>query len=291
MKPIVIPENFNYIGVFITFRCRYDCSYCINKFSAFKKRKEMEWTDLVKGLNRITSRPDLPITIQGGEPTEHKYFYDIIASIKPELDVDLLTNLNVDVEKFEARIPKERFKLYDRKLPYANIRVSYHYDKEMFWTLCYKVKTLMEYGRSIGIWEVEHPRRGDHCKSRQRMAKMFGIDYRLKEYLGIWNEKLYGTYRYPEAVGRKATSQTTCRTSELLIDPAGSIYRCHTDLYAGKNQIGHILDPEPPRLGIWRECSSYGNCSPCDIKTKFNRFQQEGHCAVEINTPTTSGTV
>ena len=30
---IQIGDGFNYIGVFLTFRCNYRCSYCINKHS------------------------------------------------------------------------------------------------------------------------------------------------------------------------------------------------------------------------------------------------------------------
>ena len=74
-----------------------------------------------------------------------------------------------------------------------------------------------------------------------------------------------------------------CRTTEFLIDPAGFIFRCHSDLYANRFPIGHILDPELPKLlGQWVACPVFGKCNACDIKVKFNRFQEHGHSSVEI---------
>jgi len=32
----------------------------------------------------------------------------------------------------------------------------------------------------------------------------------------------------------------------------------------------------------YRDCKFYGDCNPCDIKVKTNRFQQSGHTSVDI---------
>jgi len=32
----------------------------------------------------------------------------------------------------------------------------------------------------------------------------------------------------------------------------------------------------------YRECYFYGDCNPCDVKIKTNRFQQYGHTSVDI---------
>ena len=76
-----------------------------------------------------------------------------------------------------------------------------------------------------------------------------------------------------------------CRTTELLIDSEGSIFRCHADLYSGKNKIGSFLDPEFEIEDEFRDCSDFGHCNPCDVKVKTNRFQQYGHTSVEIEMP------
>ncbi|MFH1245008.1 MAG: radical SAM protein, partial [Candidatus Omnitrophota bacterium] len=91
MKEIQIPLSYNYIGVFLTFDCNLRCSYCINHFNKnLKRRERISGEEWVRYLNRIKSRPDLPVTLQGGEPTLHPGLIHIINNIKPELNIDLL---------------------------------------------------------------------------------------------------------------------------------------------------------------------------------------------------------
>jgi hypothetical protein len=115
-----------------------------------------------------------------------------------------------------------------------------------------------------------------------------GIDFRLKHFLGFHDNKLYGEYVYPDAVSRLGETTETdqkearCRTTELLIAPDGLVYNCHHDLYTKYNPIGNI-DGEDFRVeGEYRTCRRFGYCNPCDIKIKFNRFQEWGHCSVKI---------
>jgi hypothetical protein len=63
---------------------------------------------------------------------------------------------------------------------------------------------------------------------------------------------------------------------------AGSIYRCHSDLYEGRAPVGNILDPAFQIQEVFRLCDYFGHCNPCDVKLKTNRFQQFGHTSVEI---------
>ena len=71
----------------------------------------------------------------------------------------------------------------------------------------------------------------------------------------------------------------------LIIGPDGHVFRCHADLYEGREAIGHLLDKEVPLPGEFRECGFFGFCNPCDIKVKTNRFQEFGHTSVEIRQP------
>lgn len=282
MKPIILPSNFNYIAAFLTFSCQLRCSYCINHHGGdLVKGRKMSKKDWINGLNRIQTRADLPITIQGGEPTVYKYFYEVIAGVKSELPIDLLTNLEVDIERFRNCIPPDRLR---RTSPYASIRVSYHHGQSDFKSLTTRVKYLSDLGYHIGIWEVDCPDYHNEVIVRQQIAHSLGIDYRLKEFLGPWKGVNYGTMRYDDAVNSPQLRCCLCRTSELLIDPSGHIFRCHSDLYANRSPIGHLLDPEPElwKLGGWRECSVMGKCNSCDIKLKTDRFQNYGHSSVEI---------
>jgi len=281
LKPIVLPDNFNYIAAFLSFACTLRCSYCINHQGGnLVKKRWMSGEDWIRGLNRIVPRADLPITLQGGEPTVHKHFYDIVGGIDPKHPLDVLTNLEIDPDELMRRIPPGRIK---RPSPYASIRVSYHKGQQDFLLLFKKVRYLLDHGYSVGVWVVDHPEYRDHTRMVREVAMDMGIDFRLKEFLGPYHGRDYGTMRYPEAVNAQQVRHCDCRTTEFLIDPAGSIFRCHSDLYANRFPIGHILDPELPKLlGQWAACDVFGKCNSCDIKVKFNRFQEHGHSSVEI---------
>ena len=281
LKPIYLSEDFNYIAVFLSFACMLRCTYCINHHGGdLVKKRWMSGEDWVRGLNRIVPRADLPITVQGGEPTVHKHFYELINGIDKRHPIDLLTNLEIDPDEFMRRIPPERMK---RPSPYASIRVSYHKGQHDPIVLLKRVRYLLDHGYSLGVWVVDHPEYHEHTMEIGKIAKDMGIDFRLKEFLGPHNGRNYGTMRYPDAVNAQELRHCECKTSEFLIDPAGSIFRCHSDLYANRFPIGHILDGEPPKLlGQWAPCPVYGKCNSCDIKVKFNRFQEHGHSSVEI---------
>jgi len=281
LKPITLPGPFNYIAVFLSFACMLRCGYCINHHGGdLVKKRWMPGENWVRGLNRIAARADLALTLQGGEPTVHKHFYEIIAGIKSEHPIDLLTNLEIDPDEFMRRIPARRMK---RDVPYASIRVSFHRGQQDEDVLLKRVKYLQDHGYSIGVWVVDHPEYMAETREVQKKAQDMGIDLRLKEFLGPHNGVNYGTMRYPEAVNAPQVRSCECRTTELLIDPSGYIFRCHSDLYANRFPIGHILDAEPPKLlGAWIPCAVYGKCNSCDIKVKNNRFQQYGHSSVEV---------
>ena len=282
VKPIILSDNFNYIAAFLSFACMLRCSYCINHHGGdLVKKRWMNGEDWVRGLNRLrTKNGDIPITLQGGEPTVHKNFYQIIQGLRPDLPIDLLTNLEVDPDVFMKEIPSDRIK---RDALYASIRVSYHRGQQEALPLLKRVRLFLDKGYHIGVWAVDHPEYMEETRQVQKQAEEMGIDFRLKEFLGPYNGHNYGTMRYPESVNAKMIRHCDCRTTEFLIDPGGSIFRCHSDLYANRFAIGHILDPEPPNLlGEWMPCAVYGKCNSCDIKVKNNRFQEYGHSSVEI---------
>jgi MoaA/NifB/PqqE/SkfB family radical SAM enzyme len=280
LKPIKIPEEYNYIACFLTLACNLKCSFCINYFGTLgPAQKHISGPQWVQGLNRITSRDDLPITLQGGEPSLHKDFIYILNNLKPELKIDILTNLQFDADEFIRRVDPERIK---RKSPYASIRVSYHPEVMELEPLVKNVLKFQDAGFSIGIWGVMHPVQADEILKAQERCKSLGIDFRTKEFLGEYNGRLYGTYRYEGACEKLSTKRVLCRTTELLLGSDGSIYRCHSDLYEGRAPVGNILDPAFQIQEVFRICDYFGHCNPCDVKLKTNRFQQFGHTSVEI---------
>ena len=276
---IILPKHYNYIGAFLTFRCNMNCSYCINKYGALQNCKEMSGKDWKEAFSRIPSTPDLPITLQGGEPTLHEDFYDIVNTPS---HLDLVTNGTFELSDFLEYTTAETFR---SNAPYAGIRFSLHEATSPI-ALATKAWMLQLSYYSVGIWYLDHP--AENMKHDpivlKRACQTYNIDVRGKEFLGLWNGRMYGTYKYPEALCLDCgkNQEVFCKPSELLIAPDGQVYRCHRDLYAGENTIGHILDDGFTPFIMASPCSNYGQCNPCDIKEKFNRFQQTGHCSVEI---------
>ncbi len=280
LKPVRIPLNYNYIAVFLTFACNLRCNYCINNFEpGLIKRKTISGKDWVKGLNRIISREHLPITLQGGEPSQHRDSLYIINNLDGKLNIDILTNLQFDVEEFIKRVRADRIK---REAPYASIRVSYHPQQMDLDETIKKTLKMLEADFSIGIWGVMHPTYERIILEAQSRCQKLGIDFRIKEFLGEYNGRLYGTYKYAGACDKEFRKKVQCRTTELLIDSQGDVFHCHADLYKGINKIGNILDFDFQIEDKFRACSNFGYCNPCDIKVKTDRFQQYGHTSVEV---------
>ena len=280
LKAIKIPDHYNYIAAFLTLACNLNCSYCINRYGSdgfVKKRLTgQEW---VRGLNRIISRDDLPLTLQGGEPSLHKDFIYLINNLKPELHIDILTNLQFDIEEFTRKVDPKRLK---RDAPYASIRVSYHPEQMDLAPLVEKVLRMQDAGFSIGIWGVLHPSQEDIVRKAQEDCKARGIDFRFKEFLGEYEGVMYGTFKYEGACAKTFEETVLCKTTELIMGSDGSVYKCHSDLYEGREPVGNIIDPAFELEDIYRVCNAFGRCNPCDIKVKTNRFQQFGHTSVDI---------
>lgn len=285
LSPLALPASHNYVAAFLTLACNLRCSYCINLHeepSLGRRRiltRLLDAEQWIRALDRIPTRADRPITLQGGEPTVHKGFYDVVAGVRSGTKFDLLTNMQFDSEEFVRRVPLDRFQ---REAPYAPIRVSYHPGQNHLPELVQKAQHLQEHGFRVGIYGVLHPQHRDEILRHQEAALRQGIDFRVKEFLGIESGEVFGTYRYPEAITRQASRHCLCRTTELLISPAGYVYRCHSDLYEARPPVGHLLDPDFQVREAFLPCLEFGHCNPCDVKVKTDRHQQFGHTSVEI---------
>lgn len=285
LPELELPETTNYVAVFITLACNLDCSYCINlheDFSHGRRRiitRHLSAEDWIRALDRIPSRPSLPITLQGGEPTVYKPFYDIVSGVREGTHFDLLTNMFFDEDEFIRRVPVERF---SREAPYAPIRVSYHPGQNDMPELIRKARKLGDAGFRVGIYGVLHPDQRDEILRWQEKALALGIDFRTKEFLGVDDGEVHGTYAYDGAIDKQFNKFCHCKTTELLIAPSGYVFRCHSDLYETRSPVGHLLDPGFRFEQGFLPCFVFGHCNPCDVKVKTNRYQQFGHTSVEV---------
>lgn len=283
LTPEVLPARFNYVGVFLTLDCNKSCFYCINTVGKSRVRPwkgtfGLTGAEWVEGLNRLRLPDDLPVSLQGGEPSLHPDFLDIILGLRDDLHIDILTNLSFDVRRFVKTVPADRLR---RRAPYASIRVSYHPTQCRLDDLLSSVRLLIDAGFPVGVYVIDHPAHADANRRAYEECAKLAIDIRTKEFLGSHRGRILGTYRYADAMTGELRA-VRCRPSELLIDPNGDVYRCHADLYARRNPRGHILDADLRLSDAFAPCDAFGSCHPCDVKIKTNRFQEFGHTSVEI---------
>lgn len=281
MKKILIPSSYRYVGVFLTLSCNLSCSYCINHLVGLKAgRKLLDAGEWGRALSRLEfTGPKLPLSLQGGEPTIHKHFYEIIKNIPDEFEIDLLTNIQFDPKTFAKNINKNRI---NRDAPYAPIRVSYHPETMDFTETKNKVKEMMELGFRVGLYTVAHPEALEEIERIKVICETEKIDFRTKEFLGVHEGKRFGHYRWDDACFVSERKNCLCKTTELLIDPFADVYRCHHDLYNKISSVGNLLDEDFEIHDEYRSCAFFGNCNPCDVKVKNNYLQEFGHTSVDI---------
>lgn len=339
LPTLQLPDSLNYIGIFLTLECNLNCSYCINDpeqsgrreslfpIQAKSLRRNLTPAQWIEALKRIPFRPDLPITLQGGEPTLYfggKGLGMILSGT--EHYFDLLTNLAQKPEVFARNLNGQQRKL-QRDAPYPSIRVSYHAEEmnrvwqgQGFAELVNRCEALRNHGfrvspikaeSDVGIYMVAHPQ--NQVTSEMETTFAGRVPFETKEFLGVYEGKLYGHYLYPHSTDlisrgiHPRTLSCECRTSELLLDPLGFVWGCHYYLYESWGQggpirefqalaetgfrfgahgaqifsgrditpVGHMLDPDftLADLDVFRPCHHYGRCIGCDTKIKNDRFQ------------------
>lgn len=279
-RTVMLPESYNYIGVFLTFRCPYHCSYCINRFDHHDPRSaELSGREWVEFFNRLDTR-GVPITMQGGEPGCHPDFVEIVARTIVRHPVDILTNLEFNLERFVDRVSPARM---NRVAPYAPIRVSYHPEQFAFEDILRRVLFLQGKGFRVGLYGVLHPAHLAAVNHAAAVCADMGVDFRTKPFLGWHGDVLYGDYANDGVATPDGKMRLCeCAPTELLVAPDGSIHRCHSFLYAGLRPLAHLRDPDLRLTGEHLACNRFGDCNPCDVKIKNDRFQQFGHVAARI---------
>jgi hypothetical protein len=145
-----------------------------------------------------------------------------------------------------------------------------------------KAHHLKEKGFPIAVYSIEIEKYESEISRAKKIALELGVPFKLKSLLGEFENELHGQMKYPGAVASKVLKSCECKTSELLISPEGEVFRCHHDLYNKKFPTGDLTHENFQIQDKFKECHFYGNCNPCDIKVKNNRFQRHGHTSVTI---------
>jgi len=286
-KHIIIPEEYDYVGIYLTDSCFLNCKYCITKHHGanyvqsgiYKNLTETQWVD---GLGRLILPEGTPITLQGGEPFLYKGIWFLLENLPHKIDIMTALPPFITKDNFKKLKTLEWNK---RPAPYPTIRVSYHHGQNDFKELVPRIAELQEI-LSIGLYYLNYPATPkETIEELKYTAKKYGIELRMKEFLGEWQGQRYGKFLYKNAAcGHIRNIPVTCKNTVVPVAPDGSIYRCHSDLYFRRKEgiLGNILDENFSFPKSHQPCDNYGLCSECDIKIKTNRFQQYGYTSVSI---------
>jgi hypothetical protein len=277
---IKVPKRFSYIEIYLTLKCNFSCSYCINSHTGVKRsRPELSAREWILGINNIDTN-GLPLTFGGGEPTFHHDFYEIIEGINRTMTIDLLTNGSYfDVNELMRKIPADRFTRKGDE--YKAIRISYHPNHSDPDKIASVASILQNNGYPVGIFGLNHPDNLSRNVVMAERCRKVGVYFFIRDFLGYYNDRLFGYYKDHSALNGNR-KKCLCRSEELLVGPDGKIYRCHRDLYDGSAEIGSILNISYELKDEFRPCGNLGLCSPCDAKLKLSSDLKFGKCSIEI---------
>jgi len=285
-KKIIVPDDYDYIGVYLTNKCHLKCPYCITTHQespffdlSYTQLSPIQW---ITGLNSLELPKDVPITFQGGEPFLYKGIWELLEGIQQKIDI--MTALPPFLKK-EHFLQLKTLDWNKRVAPYPTIRVSYHKGQNDYKELIERIAELQDI-LSIGLYYLNHPDVSDQeIDTIKEYAAQYKVELRLKEYLGEYQGKKYGNLKYADAsVGKRQGVSVLCKNTVVPISCDGTIYLCHSDLYNQRKEkaLGHILNEEFVFPQEHLSCSDYGLCNECDIKIKTNHYQQFGYTSVDI---------
>ena len=287
MNNIIVPADYDYVGIYLTDECFLRCPYCITSHhgSNFIGRRSANYLspgEWVRALNRLVLPENVPITLQGGEPFLYKGIWEILDNVTHK--VDIMTAMPPSLRK-ESFLKLKSLDWNKRESPYPTIRVSFHKGQNNFKELVDRIAELDDI-LSIGLYYLSHPAISEtEIAAMKNYAKEKNVEFRSKEFLGTHNGKMHGSIKYPGSTEGKIRGITVhCKNTVVPVAPGGEIYLCHSDLYFNRRDrsLGNILDDTFTFPDGYLPCSNFGLCSECDVKIKTNRYQRYGYTSVDI---------
>lgn len=282
-KPLhkLVLGNANYIVFSPTFRCNYNCPYClintkINYANRYPKSNEYDYREWIIALNRF---PCSLIYISGGEPLIFPGLTDMIKAIsKKHLIGSLNTNLSSDINKL--------MKINQKKI--LSVAASFHphmTDKEAF---AKKVMMLKKIGFIVKVSLVAYPEILDSIDDfKVYFLEKLGVEFIIEPYLDpayeYSDEEKRIVKKYVKT-GRKIgydfnddrPKRCYAGSKYFMIIPNGDVYTCYAGFYndtssihnryskKGSFYLGNLFDGTFKKISTRKICSI--PCSEaCDI--------------------------
>ncbi len=268
----MINWKFSYVNPIITLLCNNKCPYCITKNSEQHCPPELvSWMESCYNYERwIQGLENFPINtvkvFNGGEPTLFPGIEHIVNHFSKFSNVGLGTNLKSDtslniIKRMNPQNLTIAFSLHSLSLDkYNNIIDGTEPGKALE-----RVNQLISNGYNMQYFIIDYPDTDtEKIEFHFRSAGIY--DYKISNFLGYHNNKLYIMDGMPHEAFDNVCKNVKCQLFDPPIGPDGKIYACHYGLYTKKIDlvIGDIfsnqfIDDD------YIECKYYGKCNPCDF--------------------------
>jgi len=259
-----------FFSVFLTLRCNFNCSYCIQKMSDFDYNKEVDGEKWIKFLTDKVRNKCLELI--GGEPTLHKDFKSIIEATHKLYLLTVTTNLGTELfanmDKFINWAGNKKVK-WNTSFHPGNMACDEYIDR---------IKRMQKAGLSVG--QVASPNLEILNPYRKKLEDA-DIGFRTQVFTGFINGELrpnkeemdkqdpkltgimFDWERYKDAFSCRKKRKMLCRSKRFLIAPNGNLHKCHYHLYSNGKNFGNVFN-KYTYTDKFFECDDYGFCNPCD---------------------------
>jgi len=242
---------------FITLRCNFKCEYCITRFSpdydfTFSELPGKKWIDFINGQDNVNT-----VVFNGGEPTIHPHFPDIINSLKPLKLLAIGTNYSKVATAALLKItPRDSLILDGSFHPHF---ISHH-------DISQNLLRLKDAGFKVRVHFLDYPGFKVSAADVIRDFYLQGIDAFVQSYEGFYQGTFYHDQMKIPYCGLESKSRCLCsRSIYTPIAPNGDMYFCHYLMYS-KADFGLLgnIDSPPYEFPVDLDCPHLGYCSPCD---------------------------
>lgn len=242
---------------FITLRCNFKCQYCITRFSpdfdfTFSELPGKKWIDFINLQENVKD-----VIFNGGEPTIHPHFSNIINSLSPLRLIAIGTNYSDLATKSLLNItPRDDLILDGSFHPHF---ISHH-------DISQNILKLKDSGFKVRVHVLSYPGFKTPLPSFIHDFQLHGIEASVQKYEGFYQGTFYYDPKKLPYCNLETKSRCLCSKSIYTpIAPNGDIFFCHYLMYSNNPQgkLGNITGPlteSPTSL----DCPYLGHCNPCD---------------------------
>ena len=168
----------------ISYRCNYNCSYCL----VMKRDEEFKyeyfdvglWKDIFERIFELYWSTHFRFS--GGEPTIYPGFLSFLGTLLEKNTADITTNLSFDLAEFLDKVPPGRG---------LSVSSSFHPEYDEFLPFLKKAAYLHRNGYPATICYVGYPPHLDRISEYKKIAEEEKVNFKIIPFSGEYKGKFY----------------------------------------------------------------------------------------------------